>query len=88
MNQSVQAINKAVVLRSIDTLLTSGTTRKPNGIGRPTTFSIVRISRLGAKGLFNLIKGIPPSLKYEPGVIAAEGDFGSFTDDFRVLARR
>src|SRR5712691_5304167 len=29
----------------------------------------------GREGLFNLIKGIPPTLKYEPGVIAAEGDF-------------
>jgi predicted SnoaL-like aldol condensation-catalyzing enzyme len=26
-------------------------------------------------GLFNLIKGIPPTLKYEPGTIVAEGDF-------------
>jgi predicted SnoaL-like aldol condensation-catalyzing enzyme len=27
------------------------------------------------EGLFDLIKGIPASLKYEPGVIVAEGDF-------------
>jgi predicted SnoaL-like aldol condensation-catalyzing enzyme len=26
-------------------------------------------------GLFNLIKSIPSTLKYEPGVIVAEGDF-------------
>jgi len=25
--------------------------------------------------LFNLIKSIPPTLRYEPGVIVAEGDF-------------
>src|SRR5437660_7189009 len=29
----------------------------------------------GREGLFNLIKSIPPTLKYEPGVIVAEGDF-------------
>jgi predicted SnoaL-like aldol condensation-catalyzing enzyme len=29
----------------------------------------------GREGLFNLIKGSPASLKYEPGVIVAEGDF-------------
>jgi predicted SnoaL-like aldol condensation-catalyzing enzyme len=29
----------------------------------------------GRDGLFNLIKSIPPTLKYEPGVIVAEGDF-------------
>jgi predicted SnoaL-like aldol condensation-catalyzing enzyme len=26
-------------------------------------------------GLFNLIKSVPPTLKYEPGMIAADGDF-------------
>ncbi len=29
----------------------------------------------GREGLFNLIKASPASLKYEPGVILAEGDF-------------
>jgi predicted SnoaL-like aldol condensation-catalyzing enzyme len=29
----------------------------------------------GFEGLFNLIKSIPPTLKYEPGTIVAEGDF-------------
>jgi predicted SnoaL-like aldol condensation-catalyzing enzyme len=35
-------------------------------------------------GLFNLIKSLPPTLKYEPGVIVAEGDLviihGRFSD--------
>jgi hypothetical protein len=26
-------------------------------------------------GLFNLIKSTPPRLKYEPGIIVAEGEF-------------
>ena len=29
----------------------------------------------GRAGLFNLIKSLPPMLKYEPGLIMAEGDF-------------
>jgi predicted SnoaL-like aldol condensation-catalyzing enzyme len=29
----------------------------------------------GREGLFNLIKSTPPTLKYEPGLIVAEGDF-------------
>ena len=29
----------------------------------------------GRDGLFNLIKGIPSTLTYEPGMIVAEGDF-------------
>ncbi len=28
----------------------------------------------GRDGLFNLIKSLPPSLRYEPGLILAEGD--------------
>ena len=29
----------------------------------------------GREGLFNLIKSLPPTLKYEPGTIVAEGEF-------------
>jgi predicted SnoaL-like aldol condensation-catalyzing enzyme len=29
----------------------------------------------GREGLFNLIKSLPPTLKYEPGTIVAEEDF-------------
>src|SRR6202046_1565505 len=29
----------------------------------------------GREGLFNLTKGLPPTLKYESGTIVAEGDF-------------
>jgi|SRR5215469_6669998 len=29
----------------------------------------------GREGLFNLIKSIPSTLKYEPGTIVADGDF-------------
>ena len=37
--------------------------------------STAPISSRAAKGLFNLIKGAPVSLKYEPGVIVADGDY-------------
>ena len=30
---------------------------------------------LSREGLFNLIKASPPSLKYEPGVVVADGEF-------------
>ena len=30
---------------------------------------------LGREGLFNLVKSIPATLKYEPGRIVADGDF-------------
>ena len=30
----------------------------------------------GREGLFNLTKSLPPTLRYEPGLVLAEGDFG------------
>src|SRR5713101_5459005 len=41
----------------------------------------------GREGLFNLIKSIPPTLKYEPGVIAADGDFVIIHGRFSGLGR-
>ena len=29
----------------------------------------------GRDGLFNLVRSLPPTLRYEPGLIVAEGDF-------------
>jgi predicted SnoaL-like aldol condensation-catalyzing enzyme len=29
----------------------------------------------GREGLFNLVKSLPPTLKYEPGTVVAEGEF-------------
>jgi predicted SnoaL-like aldol condensation-catalyzing enzyme len=29
----------------------------------------------GREGLFNLVKSLPPTLKYEPGLVVAEGDY-------------
>jgi predicted SnoaL-like aldol condensation-catalyzing enzyme len=43
--------------------------------GRLTIFSTAAHIAPGRDGLFNLIKNIPPTLKYEPGVIVAEGEF-------------
>ncbi len=43
----------------------------------PSKASKNRTARIepGREGLFNLIKSAPSALKYEPGVIVAEGDF-------------
>jgi hypothetical protein len=34
----------------------------------------------GRAGLFKLIKSLPASLRYEPGLIMAEGDYVMITD--------
>ena len=41
----------------------------------------------GREGLFNLIKSIPPTLKYEPGVTVADGEFVIIHGRFSGLGR-
>src|SRR5258708_22248907 len=41
----------------------------------------------GRDGLFNLIKSAPPTLKYEPGVIVADGDFVIIHGRFSGMGR-
>ncbi len=41
----------------------------------------------GRDGLFNLIKSTPPTLKYEPGIIVAEGDFVIIHGRFSGIGR-
>jgi hypothetical protein len=67
--------NNALVLEALTLSSTYGTTWQPSAIGPLTTFNIALISRPGREGLFNLIKSLPPTLKYEPGTIVADGDF-------------
>jgi predicted SnoaL-like aldol condensation-catalyzing enzyme len=75
MSQSVEARNKALVLEAFDTLFNK---RDYAAAERFWSSNYVQHSAHigpGRDGLFNLIKDIPASLKYEPGVIVAEGDF-------------
>jgi predicted SnoaL-like aldol condensation-catalyzing enzyme len=60
MSQTTQERNKALVLESFDALL------KP-------WFSAH--SAPVREGLFTLVRGLPTTLKYEPRVIVADGDF-------------
>jgi predicted SnoaL-like aldol condensation-catalyzing enzyme len=74
MDDSKAENNKAIVLEAFDTLFNKRDYTAAERFWSPTTFSTVRtLSR--ADGLFNLIKSIPSTLRYEPGVIVAEGDF-------------
>jgi predicted SnoaL-like aldol condensation-catalyzing enzyme len=46
----------------------------PKSIGHRITSSTAAHIAPGREGLFDLIKSLPPTLKYEPGMIVAEGD--------------
>ena len=75
MSHTVQERNKALVLESFDTLFNK---RDYAAAERYWSLDYIQHSahiEPGREGLFNLIKGIPPTLKYEAGVIVADGDF-------------
>ena len=75
MSQSVEARNKALVLEAFDTLFNKRDYAAAERFWSPNYVQHSAHIGPGREGLFDLIKGIPASLKYEPGVIVAEGDF-------------
>ena len=84
MNRTKEEKNKALVLEAFDTLF-----NKRDYAAAEHYWSAQYIQHSthiapGREGLFNLIKSIPPTLKYEPGTIVAEGDtvivHGRFSD--------
>jgi predicted SnoaL-like aldol condensation-catalyzing enzyme len=75
MDQSTESKNKALVLEAFDTLFNK---RDYAAAERFWSSNYIQHSahiEPGRAGLFNLIKASPASLRYEPGVIVAEGDF-------------
>jgi len=75
MGDSQAENNKAIVLDAFETLFNK---RDYAAAERFWSSKYIQHSAHiapGRDGLFNLIKSGPPTLKYEPGVIVAEGDF-------------
>jgi predicted SnoaL-like aldol condensation-catalyzing enzyme len=75
MSQTKQERNKALVLEAFDTLF-----NKRDYVGAERVWSPRYIQHSahiapGREGLFELVKAAPPTLRYEPGLVVAEGDF-------------
>src|SRR5712672_490136 len=75
MNPTKQEKNKALVLEAFDTLFNKRDYAAAEKYRSPNYIQHSAHIASGRQGLFNLIKNIPPTLKYEPGTIVAEGDF-------------
>jgi predicted SnoaL-like aldol condensation-catalyzing enzyme len=75
MAQSKEARNKALVLKAFDTLFNKREYAAAERFWSPEYIQHSAHIAPGREGLFNLIKSLPPTLKYEPGTIVAEGDF-------------
>jgi predicted SnoaL-like aldol condensation-catalyzing enzyme len=67
--------NKALVLKAFDTLFNKRDYAAAERLWSPTYIQHSAHIEPGREGLFNLIKGLPPTLKYEPGTIVAEGTY-------------
>ena len=74
MNQTIEEKNKALVLEAFDTLFNKRDYVAAERYWSPDYIQHSAHIAPGRDGLFNLIKSIPPTLKYEPGMIVADGD--------------
>ncbi len=75
MSATTQERNKALVLEAFDTLFNRRDYAAAERYWSPNYIQHSAHIEPGRDGLFNLIKGIPPTLKYEAGTIVADGDF-------------
>jgi predicted SnoaL-like aldol condensation-catalyzing enzyme len=69
------AQNKRLVLEAFDTLFNKRDYASAQKFWSPHYIQHSAHIEPGREGLFNLVKTLPPTLKYEPGTIVADGDF-------------
>jgi predicted SnoaL-like aldol condensation-catalyzing enzyme len=75
MAKTTEESNKALILEAFDTLFSK---RDYKAAERYWSSNYIQHSAHiapGRDGLFNLVRSMPPTLKYEPGVIVAENDY-------------
>ena len=72
--QTVHERNKALVLEAFDTLFNKRDYAVAERYWSPDYIQHSAHIEPGREGLFNLIKGMPPTLQYEAGTMVADGD--------------
>lgn len=75
MSQTKQEKNKALVLEAFDTLFNRRDFVAAARYWSPNYIQHSAHIPPGREGLFELIKAVPPTLKYEAGLIIADGDY-------------
>jgi predicted SnoaL-like aldol condensation-catalyzing enzyme len=75
MKKTAEEKNKKVVLEAFDTLFNKRDYAAAEKFWSPRYIQHSAHIAAGRKGLFDLIKSLPPTLRYEPGRIVAEDDF-------------
>src|SRR5437899_10325597 len=74
MNRTVESKNKALVLEAFDTLFNKRDYAAAEKFWSPHYIQHSAHIAPGREGLFDLIKSLPPGLKYERRTIVAEGN--------------
>ncbi|MGB8590594.1 MAG: hypothetical protein WCD40_04385, partial [Candidatus Acidiferrales bacterium] len=74
MGQTIESKNKALVLEAFDTLFNKRDYAAAEKFWSPRYIQHSAHIPPGRDGLFSLVKGIPPTLRYEAGTVVAEGD--------------
>jgi len=69
------AQNKRLVLEAFDTLFNKRDYASAEKFWSPHYIQHSAHIEPGRDGLFNLVRTLPPTLKYEPGTIVADADF-------------
>jgi predicted SnoaL-like aldol condensation-catalyzing enzyme len=75
MNQTIQEKNKALVLDAFDTLFNKRDYAAAEKYWSPDYIQHSAHIEPGRDGLFNLIRSMPDTLRYEHQLIVAEGDY-------------
>lgn len=75
MTQSIQERNKTLVLQAFDLLFNKRDYAAAEKFWSADYIQHSAHIAPGREGLFDLIKSLPPTLRYESGTVVAEGDF-------------
>ena len=75
MTRDFEEQNKALVLRAFDALFNKRDYATAERFWSPQYIQHSAHIAPGREGLFDLIKSLPPTLKYEAGTIVADGNF-------------
>jgi predicted SnoaL-like aldol condensation-catalyzing enzyme len=75
MTQTIGETNKRLVLEAFDTLFNKRDYQAAERFWSPNYIQHSAHIPPGREGLFNLIKSVPATLRYEPGLILANGEF-------------
>ncbi len=75
MSETIESKNRVLVLEAFDKLFNKRDYAAAERFWSPNYIQHSAHIAPGREGLFNLVNSLPSTLKYEHGIIVAEGDF-------------